>query len=72
MQLHQCRRGRATSRVIGTYHPETFKVANARAEVAALKAKGGAAIGETLHRRKVKAVKRALPLTSSLRSVSRL
>jgi hypothetical protein len=52
--------GRATSRVIGIYHPETFKVANARAEVAALKAKGGAAIGETLHRQKVKAVKQGI------------
>jgi hypothetical protein len=47
--------GRPTSRMLGVYHPETFKVAHARAEVAALKAKGGAAIGELLRQRKAKA-----------------
>jgi integrase len=52
--------GRATSRVIGIYHPETFKVANARAEVAALKAKGGSAIGETLRQKKEDAAKRGV------------
>jgi hypothetical protein len=52
--------GRATSRVIGIYHPETFKVANARAEVAALKAKGGSAIGETLRQKAEDATKRGV------------
>jgi hypothetical protein len=46
--------GRPTSRKLGVYHPETFEVAHARAEVAALKAKGGAAIGELLRQRKAK------------------
>jgi len=40
--------GRPTSSKIGIHHPETFKVANARAKVSALKAKGGAAINEIL------------------------
>jgi integrase len=48
--------GRPTGRMLGVYHPETFKVAQARAEVAALKAKGGAAIGELLRQRQAKAV----------------
>jgi hypothetical protein len=46
--------GRPTSRMLGVYS-ETFKVAHARAEVAALKAKGGAAIGELLRQRQAKA-----------------
>jgi integrase len=46
--------GRPTSRMLGVYS-ETFKVAHARAEVAALKAKGGGAIGEQLRQRQAKA-----------------
>jgi integrase len=54
--------GRQTSRTLGVYHPETFKVAHARAEVAALKAKGGAAIGELLRQRKAKATTQGITL----------
>ena len=52
--------GRATSRVIGIYHPETLKVADARAKVTALKAMGGIAIGETLRQKKEDAAKRGV------------
>ena len=48
--------GRPTSRKLGIYCRESFNIAHARAEVAALKAKGGAAIGELLRQRKAKAV----------------
>jgi hypothetical protein len=49
--------GRPTSRKIGVFHPESFKVADARGMVYAMKAKGGAAIGETLCRQKAQAAK---------------
>jgi integrase len=41
--------GKPTSSKIGIHHPELFKVADARAKVSALKAKGGAAISQILH-----------------------
>jgi integrase len=44
--------GRPTSGKVGIYHPKTFKVADARAKVMALKAKGGASIGELLSQQK--------------------
>src|SRR5258708_3281659 len=52
--------GRPTSGKIGVYHPETFRVADARAKVYALKAMGGAAIGELLRQQKATATKRGL------------
>ena len=61
--------GRPTSRMLGVYS-ETFKVAHARAEVAALKAKGGAAIGELLRQRQAKAATKVSPSRSSSRSAS--
>jgi integrase len=47
--------GRPTSAKLGVFDPETFKVAHARARVAALKAKGGAAIGALLRQQKATA-----------------
>jgi hypothetical protein len=52
--------GRSTSGKLGVYDPETFKVADARGMVYAMKAKGGAAIGELLRQKKVTAVKRGV------------
>jgi hypothetical protein len=52
--------GRSTSCKLGVYDPETFKVADARGMVYAMKAKGGAAIGELLRQKKVTAVKRGI------------
>jgi integrase len=49
--------GKPTSAKIGTYNRETFNVAHARAEVAALKAKGAKAIGETVRRKKAHTTK---------------
>jgi hypothetical protein len=52
--------GRSTSGKLGVYDPETFKVADARGMVYAMKAKGGAAIGEMLRQKKVTAAKRGV------------
>jgi hypothetical protein len=52
--------GRPTSSTIGIHHPETFKVADARAKVTALKAKGGAAINEILGQQKAEASRRGV------------
>jgi integrase len=52
--------GRPTSSTIGIHHPETFKVADARAKVSALKAKGGAAISEILGQQKAEANRRGV------------
>lgn len=52
--------GRATSDKIGIHHPESFKVVNARAKVAALKAKGGAAIAEILGEQKAEVNRRGV------------
>jgi integrase len=52
--------GRSTSGKLGVYDPKSFKVADARGMVYALKAKGGAAIGELLRQGKVKAVKQGI------------
>jgi integrase len=52
--------GRPTSSTIGTYHQEIFKVADARAKVSALKAKGGPAISEILCQQKSEANRRGV------------
>jgi hypothetical protein len=52
--------GRSTSGKLGVYDPETFKVADARGMVYAMKAKGGAAIGELLRQKKATAVKQGI------------
>jgi integrase len=52
--------GRPTSSKIGIHHSELFKVADARAKVSALKAKGGAAISEILNEQKLEANKRGV------------
>lgn len=52
--------GRPTSSKIGIYHPELFRLADARAKVSALKAKGGAAINETLRQQRAQAAKRGV------------
>jgi integrase len=52
--------GRPTSSTIGIHHPELFKVADARAKVSALKAKGGAAINEILGQQKSEANRRGV------------
>jgi integrase len=52
--------GKPTSSTIGIHHPETFKVADARAKVSALKAKGGAAISEILCEQKSAANRRGV------------
>jgi integrase len=52
--------GRPTSGTIGIHHPELFKVADARAKVSALKAKGGSAISEILGQQKSEAIKRGV------------
>jgi integrase len=52
--------GRPTSAKLGVYHPESFRVAVARGMVYALKAKGGAAIGELLRQQKVTATKQGV------------
>lgn len=52
--------GRPTSCTIGIHHPEYFRVADARAKVSALKAKGGAAISEILNAQKLEANKRGV------------
>ena len=52
--------GRSTSGKLGIYDPETFKVADARGMVYAMKAKGGAAIGELLRQQKATAVKQGI------------
>jgi integrase len=52
--------GRPTSSTIGIHHPETFKVADARAKVSALKAKGGAAISEILSEQRSEANRRGV------------
>ena len=49
--------GRPRSGKFGVYHPESFRVADARAKVYAMKAVGGAAIGALLRQQKVTAVK---------------
>ena len=52
--------GRSTSGKLGVYDPESFRVADARGMVYAMKAKGGAAIGELLRQKKVTAVKQGI------------
>jgi hypothetical protein len=52
--------GRPTSSTIGIHHPELFKVADARAKVSALKAKGGSAISEILCQQKSEANRRGV------------
>lgn len=52
--------GRPTSSKVGTFHPEAFKVADARAKVSDLKAKGGAAIGEILRQQREEVSKRGV------------
>jgi integrase len=51
---------RPMSSTIGIYHPEIFKVADARAKVSALKAKGGAAISAILCEQKSEADRRGV------------
>jgi integrase len=52
--------GKPTSGKIGIYHRDMFKVADARAKVSALKAKGGAAICEILCQQKSEANRRGV------------
>jgi integrase len=52
--------GKPTSGKIGLYHRDMFKVADARAKVSALKAKGGAAISEILCQQKSEANRRGV------------
>jgi integrase len=54
--------GRSKSGKFADYHPESFKVADARGTVYAWKAMGGASIGEMLRQGKVKAVKQGVTL----------
>jgi integrase len=54
--------GRAKSGKFAVYHPDSFRVANARARVYALKAMGGAAIGALLRQQKVTAVKHGITM----------
>jgi hypothetical protein len=51
---------RPMSSTIGIHHAETFKVADARAKVSALKAKGGAAINEILSQQRSEANRRGV------------
>jgi integrase len=52
--------GRATSGKFAVYHPDSFRVADARGAVYAMKARGGAAIGELLRQKKATAVKQGI------------
>jgi integrase len=52
--------GRPKSGKFADYHPESFKVADARGTVYAMKAKGGAPIGELLRQQKATAVKQGV------------
>jgi integrase len=52
--------GRPKSGKFADYHPESFRLADARGTVYAMKAKGGAAIGALLRQQKVKAVKQGI------------
>jgi integrase len=54
--------GRAKSGKFAVYHPDSFRVADARARVYALKAMGGAAIGALLRQQKVTAVKHGITM----------
>jgi integrase len=54
--------GRSRSGKFAVYHPDSFRLADARARVYVLKAMGGAAIGALLRQQKVTAVKHGITM----------